>query len=75
MEEADNPGFFSENEDYRVHYDSLKGEFDNGLLGGVVKIKSIASNDESENLALTYIPYYSWANRDEGKMTVWAPYK
>jgi hypothetical protein len=73
LEETDNPSYFENSETYSVHYNSLKGEFDNRLLGGIVKIKSTASNAAGKNTALTYVPYYSWANRDEGKMTVWAP--
>jgi DUF1680 family protein len=75
MEEADNPAYFTDNEAFSIKYDSITGEFDNDLLGGLVKLKCKASNTANQNMELTYIPYYSWANRENGKMMIWAPYK
>jgi len=41
-------------------------------------VKSIAvdpagQNVSTQNATLTAIPYYSWANRGKGEMTVWFP--
>jgi DUF1680 family protein len=44
--------------------------FDSDLLGGVMVIKAA-----SENRNLTFIPYYSWDNREAGEMKVWLDYK
>ncbi len=75
MEETDNSDYFSESEEYHVHFDVLTSEFDKDLLGGVVALKSKTSSSANNTLNVTYVPYYSWANRDNGKMKVWAPYK
>lgn len=40
------------------------------LLNGVVTINGKAWNGEQEQ-SFTAIPYYSWANRGDSKMTVW----
>jgi len=42
----------------------FKAQFEPRMLGGVDVLKS----DE-----ITAIPYYAWANRGEGEMTVWFP--
>jgi len=39
-----------------------------GLLGGVTVLRAKAGGTE-----LVVIPYYAWANRVEGPMTVWVP--
>lgn len=48
-----------------------------GLLNGVTVLKgSVISQIKSEgtrHAELTAIPYYSWANRGKGEMTVWFP--
>ncbi|MFD0793303.1 glycoside hydrolase family 127 protein [Mucilaginibacter litoreus] len=53
-----------------------------GLLNGVtvlkanvkaVKVDAGGQNISTENTTLTAIPYYSWANRGAGEMTVWFP--
>jgi DUF1680 family protein len=28
-------------------------------------------NEDTENVDLTLVPYYSWANRQDGQMRVW----
>ena len=56
--------------------------FDAGLLNGVmvlkapvksVRVDAAGQNISTENTTLTAIPYYSWANRGKGEMTVWFP--
>ena len=59
---------------------ALAAESRPDLLGGVVVIKGEAEavvekagKVVSEKKALTLIPYYAWANRGKGEMTVWLP--
>ncbi|MGP1436200.1 MAG: glycoside hydrolase family 127 protein [Phocaeicola sp.] len=67
MEETDN----------KDHYDELTlssetkyvSEFDDTLLGGVVKVRA---NDKDK--VINFIPYYAWDNREAGKMKVWIDY-
>lgn len=66
IEEADNPVDFdglriSEN----AKFDTA---FEAGKLGGIVDIKAHVGD-----MTLDYIPYYSWDNREAGKMKVWVP--
>ncbi|MEX2028763.1 MAG: hypothetical protein WD988_04670 [Candidatus Curtissbacteria bacterium] len=75
MEEIDNRDYFNETDEPYIYFRELRDEFDKNLLGGVVTLKSKAFTSTNRTLQVTYVPYYSWANRDEGKMTVWAPYK
>jgi hypothetical protein len=49
---------------------AFKTIFDPTLLNGVVKIDV---SDFGKKFLL--IPYYSWDNRDAGKMKVWIDYK
>jgi hypothetical protein len=59
----------------------LLAEFRPDLLGGVTLIKSrslaLSFDAEGKTLqkeqAFTAIPYYAWANRGRGEMTVWIP--
>lgn len=52
-------------------------------IGGLTKISSQAQlikanqngNWEIDNVNLTLIPYYAWAHRGQGQMTVWLPAK
>jgi DUF1680 family protein len=48
-----------------------------GLLNGVTVLKgqilSQAKGEAAKKVELTAIPYYSWANRGKGEMTVWFP--
>ena len=41
-------------------------------LGGLTLIRSTAIR-ESREVPLTAIPYFAWANREEGEMVVWLP--
>lgn len=58
---------------------SLKAEFKSNVLGGVELItgqveqvkKGPDNKLETSPATLTAIPYYSWANRGNGEMTVW----
>jgi DUF1680 family protein len=48
-----------------------------GLLNGVTVLKgqilSQTKGEAAKKVELTAIPYYSWANRGKGEMTVWFP--
>jgi len=53
-------------------------EFVPGLLNGVTLIKTKGSSSRpatagglNKDLTITAIPYYSWANRGQGEMSVW----
>ncbi len=55
---------------------SIKAEFEEGLLGGVVTLtgnagKFINGRKSSSNQPFKAVPYYSWNNRGAGEMTVW----
>ncbi|OHB82415.1 MAG: hypothetical protein A2Z38_01165 [Planctomycetes bacterium RBG_19FT_COMBO_48_8] len=41
------------------------------LLGGVTILQGKGLDDRQRPVTLTAVPYYSWANRDKGAMTVW----
>lgn len=73
LEEIDNPEYFNQTSEPKIQVNELVSQFDENLLGGVVSIKSKAVVSGSSSLEVRYIPYYSWANRDDGKMNVWAP--
>jgi DUF1680 family protein len=56
--------------------------YEPGLLNGVtvlkaqvksVNIDEAAQTINTENKTMTAIPYYAWANRGKGEMTVWFP--
>jgi hypothetical protein len=60
----------------------FKPEYEGGLLNGVTVLKAdvkslnvdpSGQNVSTQNATLTAIPYYSWANRGKGEMTVWFP--
>ena len=66
IEEADNKEGF---DDLRIAEDaSFDVAFDPGKLHGIVSIEAHAGSQ-----TLNYIPYYSWDNREAGKMKVWVP--
>jgi hypothetical protein len=63
---------------------ALRTEFNPAILNGVMVLKSQASKIEIQSNGLeiktqskpfTAIPYYAWANRGKGEMTVWIPEK
>jgi len=41
------------------------------LLGGVTILQGKGLDDRQRPVTLTAVPYYSWANREKGAMTVW----
>ncbi|MGG9963517.1 glycoside hydrolase family 127 protein [Ferruginibacter sp. SUN106] len=59
----------------------FKSEFNKDILNGVMTLKAevpaviIVNNDNisTQKQSFTAIPYYSWANRGKGEMTVWFP--
>ncbi|MFS0778333.1 beta-L-arabinofuranosidase domain-containing protein [Neobacillus sp. 3P2-tot-E-2] len=66
----------------------LRAEYDEYLLGGIVKISGKAKllntdswNDtlyrssppDDETIELVAVPYYAWDNREQGPMKVWIP--
>jgi DUF1680 family protein len=61
----------------------LPRQYNADLLNGVMtvlkaEVKSINVDEANQNVStvtstLTAIPYYSWANRGKGEMTVWFP--
>ena len=76
LEEADNSEYFKEaNEAYLCsEADSFKSGYQVDLLGGVVTVKGKASLlTKPETIELTAVAYYSWCNREAGKMRVWLP--
>jgi DUF1680 family protein len=61
---------------------TFTSEYKADLLNGVTVLKaevkgmnvdSDGQNISTQNKTLTAIPYYSWANRGKGEMTVWFP--
>jgi len=63
---------------------NFSSEFKPGMLNGITILKTEATvvvTDEKENTINTIkrpfvaIPYYAWANRGKGEMTVWFPEK
>jgi DUF1680 family protein len=49
----------------------LRAEHRDRLLGGVTILQGKALDDRQRPVTLTAVPYYSWANREKGAMTVW----
>jgi DUF1680 family protein len=53
----------------------LKDEYRNDMLNGVVvvtaKALTLSSDGKSAQHDLVAIPYYAWANRGQGEMTMW----
>lgn len=61
---------------------TFTAEFEPSLLNGVtvlkgrvktVDIDELTQTISTKNKTMTAIPYYSWANRGKGEMTVWFP--
>jgi hypothetical protein len=59
---------------------TITSQFLPNLLNGVTVLKAevpavVIKNNSIETVrqTLTAIPYYSWANRGKGEMTVWFP--
>ncbi|MBE3097300.1 MAG: glycoside hydrolase family 127 protein [Planctomycetes bacterium] len=49
----------------------LRAEHRAELLGGVTVLQGSALADGQRPVMLTAVPYYAWANREKGAMTVW----
>ena len=49
----------------------LKTEHRATLLGGVTVIRAPGLDEKKTPVTLTAIPYFAWANREKGPMTVW----
>lgn len=49
----------------------LNDEYRTDLLGGVTVIDGKGLDEKGKSVELKAIPYYSWANRDKGPMTLW----
>ena len=49
----------------------LRAEHRDRLLGGVTVLQGKGIDDRQRPVTLTAVPYYSWANREKGAMTVW----
>jgi DUF1680 family protein len=61
---------------------TLSSEFNSTLLGGINVVKGSAkalvindTNVTTKDHQFTAIPYYAWAHRGKGEMTVWFPTK
>jgi uncharacterized protein len=50
----------------------LQSEWDDGLLGGVIRVAGKAIRGDRE-VPFSAIPYFDWANRGPGEMVVWFP--
>lgn len=51
--------------------DQFKYSFDEELLKGMGKILGKATDSKNNVVDFTAIPYFAWAHRDEGEMSVW----
>lgn len=67
MEETDNRLFDELKLSSNTKYNST---FTPSLLNGITTIKAVTGNQ-----TITFIPYYSWDNREAGQMKVWIDYK
>ena len=68
IEETDNKAGFG---DLKLSAGTaFEASCDKDLLGGIVKIKATDGSS-----TLNYVPYYSWDNREAGRMLVWVDYK
>jgi len=70
LEAVDNPGV----DVFRMilpREADLRAEHRAGLLGGVTVLQGNALADAERPVTLTAVPYYAWANREKGPMTVW----
>ena len=60
----------------------FSNEYEPSMLNGIMVLKAnvkavnvdeAAQTITTQNKTMTAIPYYSWANRGKGEMTVWFP--
>ena len=82
FEHPDNDGMV--NNIYIPDNIQFSNNFENNLLGGIMKLEADAptikiSEDgltvKTENKRIAAIPYFAWANRGVGQMQVWMPRK
>ena len=71
FEQSDNPGL--DIPGLALPLDAeFEPEYDSALLGGVTRLQGKAPEpDMAIPYPLMAIPYYAWANREPGAMTVW----
>ena len=50
---------------------ALRAEHRAGLLGGVTVLRGQVTAEGKPAVEMTAVPYYAWANREKGSMTVW----
>lgn len=78
LEQADNPGLDFDRF-YIPENAQITEKFEPNVLAGVVRLGVTAHRIDAsgnENLVpVTLIPYYAWANRQPGRMSVWLPTK
>ncbi len=68
-EQVDNPNGVL---DLKLDADSkFKYHYDKKLLGGMGKIIGKATDVKNRSVDFMAIPYYGWAHRDDGEMSVW----
>jgi len=51
--------------------DKMCAKHDAKFLGGVTVIRAAGFDEKKTPVILTAIPYFAWANREKGPMTVW----
>ena len=51
--------------------DQFKYIFDENLFGGTGKIIGKATDSKNNLVDFMAIPYYAWAHREDGEMSVW----
>jgi DUF1680 family protein len=51
----------------------IKADYRGSLLGGVTVLQGQGTVGGKATVDFTAVPYYAWANRGQGSMTVWIP--
>ena len=51
----------------------VNAEYRASLLGGVTALRGREASGPHASRAFKAVPYYAWANRGQGWMTVWIP--
>ncbi|MEO6134134.1 MAG: beta-L-arabinofuranosidase domain-containing protein [Ginsengibacter sp.] len=72
LEQTDNKSFFENATDKLLRTLVLKAKYRDDMLNGVMTINGAGVlSGKNENIKITAIPYYAWANREQGQMKVW----
>ena len=71
LESADNP--FPASECTISASSPISAEYRASLLGGVTVLRGREASGPNAGREFTAVPYYAWANRGRGWMTVWIP--